>query len=68
MLLALPMSLLVLCAVGGAHGLSALFIGNSYTYYHDMPKTVQQLAASAGYLLDYEQSTPPSWTWKLVRM
>lgn len=34
-----------------------LFIGNSFTYYNDMPETVEQLASSMGYQLDVDSVT-----------
>ena len=34
-----------------------LFIGNSYTYFNDLPSLVQQLAESAGHEFEVESST-----------
>ena len=39
-----------------------LFIGNSYTYYNDLPQLLTQLAASAGEAVTTGQSTPPGHT------
>ena len=35
-----------------------LFIGNSATYYHEIPKTLQKLSAQIGYAVETEQLTP----------
>ena len=47
-------------ADGASGPLRVLFIGNSYTYSHDMPRMVQQLAAAAGERrpLQFEMETP----------
>lgn len=37
--------------------LEVLFIGNSYTFYHDMPRMVTQIAGSAGCKLDVAWAT-----------
>jgi len=37
--------------------LEVLFIGNSYTFYHDMPRLVTQIAGSAGCQLDVSWAT-----------
>ncbi|WP_158961279.1 DUF4886 domain-containing protein [Myroides fluvii] len=36
---------------------SVYFIGNSYTYYNDLPLLTQKVAHSAGDFLDFEQTT-----------
>ena len=50
---ALPLTALVACSLGTAPeapegSLKVLFIGNSFTYQNDLPRTVGQLALSAG--------------------
>ena len=35
-----------------------LFIGNSYTYYNDLPEMVSNIASSFGDSVTYDQSTP----------
>jgi hypothetical protein len=35
-----------------------LFVGNSYTFYNDLPNMVKQIALSFGDTLNYETSTP----------
>lgn len=35
-----------------------LFLGNSYTYYNDMPNIIEQLALSGGDTLIHDQNTP----------
>lgn len=54
-----------------AHGqlikeLDVLFIGNSYTYYHEMPSLVQFLAIDAGHMLNFVQRTEGGWSWEMV--
>ena len=39
-----------------------LFIGNSYTYYNDMPDIVQLIATKAGYNVTVEHVTKGGWT------
>jgi hypothetical protein len=53
----LLLSLLSVTAMTHAGGLvRILFIGNSHTYVNDVPGTVRELAASAGYVMDAEMS------------
>ena len=40
-----------------------LFLGNSYTYYHNMPKLVADMAASAGDTLVWEMEAPGGFTF-----
>lgn len=42
--------------------LSVLFIGNSFTYYYDMPSQVAQFALNANQLPDIDSITYPGWT------
>jgi hypothetical protein len=42
-----------------------LFIGNSYTYYNDLPNMVKQIALSFGDTLNYEASTPGGSTLQM---
>ena len=35
-----------------------LFVGNSYTFYNDLPNMVKQIALSFGDTLNYDQNTP----------
>lgn len=37
---------------------SALFLGNSYTYYNNMPQLIDNLAQDAGHDLIYDSNTP----------
>lgn len=41
-----------------------LFIGNSQTFYNDLPKMTQNIASSLGDVLDYEESTIPSFSFR----
>lgn len=34
--------------------MNILFIGNSYTYYNDMPKMLESLARAAGFYAEVE--------------
>ncbi len=43
---------------------SVLFLGNSYTFYNDMPKIVQDLAASVGDVLVKDENTVSSYTFE----
>lgn len=53
---------LILSASGNAQekpdSVRVLFIGNSFTHVNDVPKTVQQIAASQGMNMAYTQFTP----------
>lgn len=40
----------------------ALFLGNSYTEYNNLPELVKQLALSAGDTLEYSKNTPGGYT------
>lgn len=42
---------------------SVLFIGNSYTYYNDLPKMVSDIAASTGEHMTYRSNTPGGCTF-----
>jgi len=44
--------------------LDVLWIGNSYTYVNDVPKTVQRMAQAAGETLHYDQHTEGGWSWE----
>ena len=41
-----------------------LFIGNSYTFYNDMPELVKNCALSTGDSMTTDQSTISGYTWK----
>jgi hypothetical protein len=58
----LVLILLVACGSLHAQPLRILFIGNSYTYYNDLPGSLVQLAADAGEQVVTAQSTPPGHT------
>ncbi|MCA9783653.1 MAG: hypothetical protein KDC10_04595 [Calditrichaeota bacterium] len=58
--------LLVLCCVlqaGAQQSLRVLFIGNSHTYYNDLPGMVADLADAGGHFLQHGQSTPGGFAW-----
>ena len=42
---------------------SVLFIGNSYTFYNDLPSLLQTLSASKGDTITKDQSTPGGYTF-----
>jgi hypothetical protein len=46
----------------GADGTRVLFVGNSYTYYNDLPQLFERLADAAGHPVVVDDSTQPSWT------
>ena len=41
-----------------------LFIGNSYTYYNDLPSLLAQAASSAGDVVIHDSNTPPNVSWQ----
>ncbi|MDG1528683.1 MAG: hypothetical protein P8I51_09240 [Polaribacter sp.] len=41
---------------------NVLFIGNSQTFYNDLPKMTQNIANCLGDVLTYEESTIPSYS------
>ncbi len=45
-----------------ADSLSVLFIGNSHTYYNDMPQMFSLLSESGGHTVNVDQSTPGGYT------
>ena len=42
-----------------------LFLGNSYTYYNDLPNMVKQIALSFGDTLNYDQNNPGGATLQM---
>jgi len=54
--------LLALSVTSSAETKNVLWLGNSYTYFHDLPKMVQQLAKGAGQTINYVQNTNGGWT------
>ena len=47
-----------------ADTISALFLGNSYTYYNDMPSIVAAIASSAGDVFLHDQNTIGGYTFE----
>ena len=47
---------------------NVLFLGNSYTYFHNMPNMVQSLAASVGLVLNFDEHLQGGWSWKDVSL
>merc|ERR1711963_695768 len=41
---------------------NVLWLGNSYTYLHDVPKMVQELGRYGGKSISYDQHTNGGWT------
>ena len=41
---------------------NVLWLGNSYTYLHDVPKMVQELGRYEGKSISYDQHTNGGWT------
>merc|ERR1711936_1103745 len=44
--------------------LKVLWIGNSYTYYNDLPKMVARVTKADGIDLEYDSHTEGGWTWE----
>ena len=44
-----------------------MWIGNSYTYVNDVPKTVQKLRIANGqaHEINYEEHLEGGWTWEM---
>lgn len=42
--------------------MNILFIGNSYTYYNDMPKMLESLARAAGFYAEVASVTKGGYT------
>ena len=55
---------LLLAALHTAAGLQVLWIGNSYTYYNDLPSLVGRLAAADGVELQFDSHTEGGWSWE----
>jgi hypothetical protein len=68
-ILALMLSCTSLMAASKVDTIRVAFIGNSYTYFNEMPKLVQELAngvaGSNKRYVDYKQFTPPGCALKL---
>jgi len=45
-------------------GLSVFFIGNSYTYYNDLPNIVHKLAKADSMHLEIDSHTEGGWSWE----
>jgi len=45
-------------------GLRVLWIGNSYTFYNDLPTMVAEVAAADGVEIVYDSHTEGGWTWE----
>jgi PKD repeat protein len=61
--------LLLICSIfqisfGQSKARKALFIGNSYTFYNDMPDLVRRCALSVNDTLETDQNTISGYTWK----
>lgn len=54
----LLLSLILLSGYGFAEQKKVLFIGNSYTYAHDMPEIISQMAISTNDQLSYQMHAP----------
>ena len=62
----LVIPLIILCVFPRRHGfaeqVTALFLGNSHTYFNDLPLLVQNLATSGGDTLIVNSNTPGGCT------
>ncbi len=65
---ALVMACLSLGAAAKPDTIKVMFIGNSYTYFNDLPKLIQELAdgtpGANRRIVDYKQFTPPGYSLK----
>ncbi|TVR39218.1 MAG: PKD domain-containing protein [Cryomorphaceae bacterium] len=52
-----------LSGFGQSQSQRVLFVGNSYTYYNNMPQIVANLALSLGDTLIHDSSTPPGYSF-----
>ncbi len=57
----IPLLILQLCSIGQTK--RVLFIGNSYTYYNNLPMLVSQVASSAGDSIEFKSNTPGGYTY-----
>jgi len=65
MLHSLTAVLSLACLITEGWSLQVLWIGNSYTFRNDVPKTVQSLRLADGHSgLHYDQHTESGWTWE----
>ena len=55
---------LLLATLRQAAALQVLWIGNSYTYYNDLPSLVGRLAAADGVELEFDSHTEGGWSWE----
>lgn len=58
-------ALIIICATtsqANAKTIKALFLGNSYTQFNNLPEIIKQLALSAGDTLIYNSNTPGGYT------
>jgi len=47
-----------------ASSLKVLWIGNSFTYYNDLPSLVSELSQSSGHPYEYDSHLEGGWTWE----
>jgi len=47
-----------------SHSISVLWIGNSYTYYNDLPTIVSKLAEAAGETIEFDSHLEGGWSWE----
>lgn len=58
----LALTLTLTLTLGAISQTRVLFLGNSYTYYNTMPKTLEKMASSTGDSIITDQSTPGGYT------
>jgi len=46
------------------HSISVLWLGNSYTYYNDLPTIVSKLAEAAGEAIEFDSHLEGGWSWE----
>jgi len=55
---------ILLTLISNGYALKVLWIGNSYTYYNDLPKLVGEIANQTGHEYIYDSHLEGGWTWE----
>ena len=56
--------LILFLLISNATSLRVLWIGNSYTYYNDLPSMVARLAEADDVVVQFDSHTEGGWTWE----
>merc|ERR1712156_654465 len=57
-------AILTLALLSPVYSISVLWIGNSYTYYNDLPTIVSKLAEAAGEGYEFDSHLEGGWSWE----